>query len=140
MARLMSGQRRHLSRNSIMGIVDYDAGLAQRQERRTMVQQGVAKIAVTVNGRQWKPVSSFRSTGQEDAVFMLNSKTGRISFGDGIHGAIPSVGSTVTVSYRQGGGSTGNISKKIYGATDVTQFRVIVRDRAQVVGWGNRRI
>jgi hypothetical protein len=105
-----------------------------------MVQRGVAKIAVTVNGRQWKPVSSFRSVEPDDAVFMINSQTGRISFGDGIHGAIPPVGSTVTVGYRQGGGSTGNISKKIYAATDVTQFRVVVRDRAQILGWGNRRI
>jgi hypothetical protein len=105
-----------------------------------MVQRGVAKITVTVNGRQWKPVSSFRSVEPNDAVFTINSQTGRISFGDGIHGAIPPVGSTVTVSYRQGGGSTGNISKKILAATDVTQFRVVVRDRAQILGWGNRRI
>jgi hypothetical protein len=105
-----------------------------------MMRQGVAKIAVTVNGRPWRPVSSFRSAGPDDAVFMLNSQTGRIRFGDGIHGAIPSVGSTVTVSYRQGGGSSGNISRKIYGATDVTQFRVIVRDRAQILCWGNRRV
>ena len=105
-----------------------------------MVRQGVAKIAVTVNGRQWRLVSSFRRAGPDDAVFMLNSQTGRISFGDGIQGAIPSVGSTVTVSYRQGGGSSGNISKKIYEATDVTQFWGIVRDRAQILGWGNRRV
>jgi hypothetical protein len=104
-----------------------------------MVRQGVAKIAVTVNGRPWRPVSGFRSAGPDDAVFTLNSQTGRIRFGDGINGAIPSVGSTVTVSYRQGGGSSGNISRKIYDATDVTQFRVFVRDRAQILGWGNRR-
>jgi hypothetical protein len=105
-----------------------------------MVRPGVAKIAVTVNGRRWRLVSGFRSAGPDDAVFILNSQTGRIRFGDGIHGAIPSVGSTVTVSYRQGGGSSGNISKKIYDATDFTQFWLIVRDRAQILGWGNRRV
>src|SRR5579864_7251312 len=105
-----------------------------------MVRQGVAKITVTVNGRQWRPVTGFRSAGPDDAVFTLNSQTGRIRFGDGLHGAIPSVGSTVSVSYRQGGGSAGNISKKICDATDVTQFRVFVRDRAQILGWGNRRV
>lgn len=105
-----------------------------------MVRQGVAKIAVTVNGRPWRSVSGFRGTGPDDAVFTLNSQTGRIRFGDGLHGAMPSVGSTVTVSYRQGGGSAGNISRKIYDATDVRQFRVIVRDRAQILGWGHRRV
>lgn len=105
-----------------------------------MVRQGVAKIAVTVNGRQWRPVSGFRRAGPDDAVFTLNSQTGRIRFGDGIHGAIPPVGSTVTVGYRQGGGSAGNISKRIYDATDVTQFWILVRDRAQILGWGNKRI
>jgi len=104
-----------------------------------MVRQGVAKIAVTVNGRQWRPVSGFRRAGPDAAVFTLNSQTGRIRFGDGLHGAIPPVGSTVTVSYRQGGGSAGNISKKICDATDVTQFRVYVRDRVQIFSWGNRR-
>ena len=78
--------------------------------------------------------------GPDDAVFTLNSQTGRIRFGDGINGAIPPVGSTVAVSYRQGGGSAGNISRKIYDATDVMQFRAIVRDRAQILGWGNRRV
>jgi hypothetical protein len=136
----MSGQRRQGSRNSIMAADGYYAGMAQQQERRTMVRHRVAKIAVTVNGRQWKPVSSLRSVEPDDAVFMINSQTGRISFGDGIHGARPSVGSTVTVSYRQGGGSAGNISKKIYAATDVTQFRIVVRDWGQILSWGNRRI
>ena len=105
-----------------------------------MVRQRVAKIAVSVNSRQWRLVSSFRSAGPDDAVFVLDSQTGSVKFGDGIHGAKPSVGSTITVSYRQGSGSSGNISKKIYDATDVMRFWVIVSDRAQILGWRDRRI
>lgn len=104
-----------------------------------MVRQGVAKIAVSVNSRQWRLVSSFRGVGPDDAVFMLDLQTGRVRFGDGVHGAKPSVGSTITVSYRQGGGSFGNISKRIYNATDVTRFWVIVCAHAQILGWRDRR-
>ena len=104
-----------------------------------MVRQRVAKIAVSVNSRQWRLVSSFRGAGPDDAVFVLDSQTGSIEFGDGVHGAKPSVGSTITVSYRQGSGSSGNISKKIYDATDVMRFWVIVRDRAQILGWRDKR-
>jgi hypothetical protein len=104
-----------------------------------MVRQRVAKIAVSVNSRQWRLVSSFRGAGPDDAVFVLDSQTGSIEFGDGVHGAKPSVGSTITVSYRQGSGSSGNISKKIYDATDVMRFWVIVRDRVQILGWRDRR-
>jgi len=87
-----------------------------------MVRQRVAKIAVSVNSRQWRLVSSFRGAGPDDAVFVLDSQTGSIEFGDGVHGAKPSVGSTITVSYRQGSGSSGNISKKLYDAADVMRF------------------
>jgi hypothetical protein len=104
-----------------------------------MVRQRVAKIAVSVNSRQWRLVSSFRGAGPDDAVFVLDSQTGSIEFGDGVHGAKPSVGSTITVSYRQGSGSSGNISKKLYDAADVMRFWVIVRDRAQILGWRDKR-
>src|SRR5580704_17209193 len=104
-----------------------------------MVRQSVARIAVSVNSRQWRLVSSFRSAGPDDAVFVLDSQTGSIEFGDGVHGAKPSVGSTITVSYRQGSGSSGNISKKLYDAADVMRFWVIARDRAQILGWRDKR-
>ena len=99
-----------------------------------MVRQGVAKIAVSVNSRQWRLVSSFRSAGPDDAVFVLDSQTGSVKFGDGVHGAKPSVGSTITVSYRHGSGSSGNISKKIYDATDV---KLIQGDLAEAWREGN---
>jgi hypothetical protein len=103
-----------------------------------MIRLG-GEIVVSVNDRQWRPVSNLRDAGPADAVFILDTQSGSVRFGNGVHGAKPPVGSTITVGYRQGAGSSGNISKKIHDATDVTKFWVIVRDHAQILGWGNRR-
>jgi hypothetical protein len=104
-----------------------------------MVRQGAAKITVSVNDRQWRPVLSLRDAGPGDAVFVLDPQSGSIRFGNGLHGAKPPVGSTITVSYRNGAGSSGNLSKKIYDAADVMKFWVVARRGAQSLGWGNRR-
>jgi len=97
------------------------------------------EIVVSVNDRHWRLVSNLRDAGPADKVFILDSQSGSIRFGNGVHGAKPPVGSTITVGYRQGTGSSGNITKKIHDATEVTQFWVIIRDHAQMLGWGNGR-
>src|SRR5215467_529274 len=102
-----------------------------------MIRLG-SEIVVSVNDRQWRPVSNLRDAGPADAVFTLDSQSGSVRFGNGVQGAKPPVGSTITVSYRQGTGSSGNISKKIHYTTDVTKFWVVMRDYAQILGWGNR--
>jgi hypothetical protein len=94
------------------------------------------RVVVTVNKRQWNAVSSFRDSGPNDAVFMLNHKTGNIAFGNGVNGAKPPVGSVITVGYRHGSGSAGNISKRIDDESQLTKFWVILRDSEQSVGWG----
>ncbi len=104
-----------------------------------MVRLGSAKIIVSVNDHQWRLVSTLRDAGPADAVFILDSQSGSVRFGNGVYGAKPPVGSTITVSYRQGTDSSGNISKKIREATDVTKFWIIVRDDKQTLGLGNSR-
>ena len=104
-----------------------------------MARLGTAKVAVSVNNHQWRQVSSFRDAGPNDTVFVLDPQNGSLRFGNGVQGATPPVGSTVSVSYRFGGGSSGNISKKIYTAIDVTRFVAVMRPRAQIIGWGNMR-
>jgi hypothetical protein len=103
-----------------------------------MIRIGAAKISVNVNDSQWRPVLSLRDAKPDDAVFVLDPQSGSIRFGNGVHGAKPSVGSTITVSYRNGAGSSGNLSRKIYNTTDVMKFWVVVGDRAQILGWGRR--
>ena len=105
-----------------------------------MVRVGATQISVLVNDKQWRPVLSLRDAEPGDAVFVLDAKSGSVRFGNGVHGAKPPVGSTITVSYyRAGAGSSGNLSKKILSAADVTKFWIVVDNRAQTLGWGSRR-
>jgi hypothetical protein len=103
-----------------------------------MVRGVAGTVTVTVDDHEWSLVSSLRDAGSSDAVYALNRETGSIRFGDGVHGARPPVGSTITVSYSQGAGSVGNISKRIDENDDVEKFLVIVRECQQVLGWGDR--
>jgi hypothetical protein len=93
---------------------------------------------VTIDDREWSLVSSLRDAGSSDAVYVLNQETGSIGLGDGVHGAKPRVGSTITVRYSRGAGSVGNISKRIDENEDVEKFWVTVRESRQASGWGDR--
>jgi len=104
-----------------------------------MVRVDAAKVSVRVNDSHWKPVLSLRDAKPDDAVFVLDPQNGSIRFGNGVYGAKPSVGSTITVSYRDGSGSSGSISKRIYDVIDLAKFWAIMREDAQILGWGSRR-
>jgi len=101
------------------------------------VKKAKTKIKVTVNGNTWIRVASFAGAGSNDKVYALNTEDGSVQFGDGVHGRKPEVGSTVSVSYRHGAGSAGNISKRII-KNESNKFWVITRRSSQAVGWGKR--
>jgi hypothetical protein len=103
-----------------------------------MKRKAVTTIAVTVNGREWDRALSFRNAGPDDAIYVLDQRDGAIRFGDGSHGRTLPVGSTIGVSYRDGAGSAGNISKHIDDERNLTKFWVVVRRRYQAIGWGKR--
>jgi hypothetical protein len=103
-----------------------------------MVRGAAGTVRVTVDDREWSLVSSLGDAGPSDQVCVVNPQAGTISFGDGVQGARPPVGSTITVSYSRGAGSVGNISRRIDQNDDVEKFWVIVRERQQVLGWGDR--
>jgi hypothetical protein len=94
-------------------------------------------IELIVNNRHWGRVANLLDAGPDDAVYSLNRQTGVVSFGDGVQGARPPVGSAIIVSYRYGAGSAGNISKIIDSDGDLAKFWVIVRDGQQALGWGD---
>ena len=56
---------------------------------------------VFVDGVAWKPVGDLAEHGREK-VYRFSPSTGRIMFGDGVHGSVPLRGAVVTVSYRSG--------------------------------------
>lgn len=54
---------------------------------------------VKVNDIIWSEVSSFVYSNNTAQVYTINYSTGLITFGDGLTGAIPSVGAVIEVSY-----------------------------------------
>lgn len=72
-----------------------------------------ASVEVFVDGEAWTRISSLAEAGPDDKVYVLNSEDGTLVFGDGLHGAIPPAGADVTVSYRSGGGTSGNVGVSI---------------------------
>lgn len=67
-------------------------------------------IKLTVDGREWQERADLYGSGPGDMHFMLDSKEGAITFGDGLMGAVPPDGAVIVVSqYRTGGGARGNL-------------------------------
>ncbi len=62
--------------------------------------------------RDWQAVDDLALMGRSDAVFLLNSEAGTVSFGNGINGRIPEVGRRIRVeTMRAGGGLAGNLAQ-----------------------------
>jgi hypothetical protein len=59
-----------------------------------------ARTTVKVDGNTWTAVQDFSMSGPMDHVYVLDPTSGHVAFGDGLHGAIPTAGSTVTADYR----------------------------------------
>jgi len=61
-----------------------------------------SSLTLKVGGQPWTRVGSFDDAGPSAAVYRLDSKTGRLDFGDGAHGAIPPTGLSIAASYDSG--------------------------------------
>lgn len=76
----------------------------------TPVIQG--SVGVTVNGTAWNQVNSFAKSASDatDFVFITTS-AGQplVIFGDGTFGAMVPTGAVINVTYRVGGGTSGNV-------------------------------
>ncbi|ELZ89526.1 hypothetical protein C453_00580 [Haloferax elongans ATCC BAA-1513] len=65
---------------------------------------------VRVDGEQFVEVPDFDASGPTDPHYVLDRKTGRITFGDGERGRIPPSSATISADYVYGGGADGNVS------------------------------
>src|SRR5439155_25820876 len=65
-------------------------------------------FSVRVNDEEWKEVPSLAQAGPDDQVFIIDSSTCTVIFGDGKAGGRPSADALVTITYRAGGGEAGN--------------------------------
>lgn len=58
----------------------------------------------------WHRVSDLALMGRDDAVFVLDSEAGTVTFGNGVTGRIPEIGRRIRVdTMRAGGGRAGNL-------------------------------
>jgi alpha-N-arabinofuranosidase len=60
-----------------------------------------AMTTVFVNGIAWTQVPTLSAAGAQN-VYMLNTETGEVSFGDGVHGNVPPAGAVLTADYQSG--------------------------------------
>ena len=63
-------------------------------------------------GQIWEEVGDLSQFGPEDEVYILDSTTGEVTFGDGTHGkaAPPGYRNIVAISYEVGGGAAGAVA------------------------------
>ncbi|MCW3840686.1 hypothetical protein ONA70_11305 [Micromonospora yasonensis] len=61
-----------------------------------------SSVTVSVGGQPWTQVASLSDAASTATVYRLDAATGQIVFGDGVHGAIPPAGSSITASYDSG--------------------------------------
>ena len=57
-------------------------------------------VTVSVNGHEWRQVSSLRSVGPHARAYVVRPVLGEVRFGDGRHGAVPPRRAVVRASYR----------------------------------------
>ena len=97
-----------------------------------------SEITVAVDGAAWTRVQSLRRVGPEDKVYTVSIEddgTTEVRFGDGSRGLRPPAGSTLTVTYRTGGGATGNVSRVVEDARLEPRFWLIEQEGSGAVGW-----
>ncbi len=73
------------------------------------------QVSIEIDGKAWTRVDSFKESGPHDKQYIVKmEQNGRtvITFGDGEKGQRPPSGSAITVRYRDGGGASGNVSRK----------------------------
>ena len=59
-----------------------------------------ASLGLSVGGDEWQRVGDLDTAGPDAQVYELAPATGRVRFGDGVHGAVPPTGDRVLATYR----------------------------------------
>lgn len=92
---------------------------------------------ILVAGAEWQAVDSLVNSTPDDRHVEVDTVSGEIQFGDGVHGAIPADGAAVVVDYLTGGGSAGNVAAHTLTILrDAVPF--IFRTQNRTPAWGGR--
>lgn len=100
--------------------IDELESLAEEDQRSLLSEQGV-KIDLVRDERgditefwvNWKNVTDFYESGEDDRHYILEPTAGLIRFGDGKNGKTPVTyeGNNIRISYKTGGGTRGNVKE-----------------------------
>jgi hypothetical protein len=75
---------------------------------------GRVPVVVTVDGEAWQMVSSFDDSSPESKHYMLDLKSGSISFGNGLNGLSPARDQQIcALWYQVSAGALGNVGKNL---------------------------
>ena len=115
-----AGQSFILSKTPIIteGIWVNEIGTITEEERSNLIEKAEFEVRerkeeegkVTELWVKWMPVEDFLASSKDDRHYEIDRVSGEVKFGDGIYGKIPPIGrDNITVDYRSGGGSKGNV-------------------------------
>jgi hypothetical protein len=100
--------------------------------REPPVPELTLEVRPDTDAVDWLAVTDFHGRDANSSVYILDSDTGTVLFGDGEHGRIPLAGSRIVAArYRYGGGVAGNAGPKtitalrssVQNVDSVTNFR-----------------
>jgi predicted phage baseplate assembly protein len=92
--------------------------------RGSPVAAGSQKVIIRED-REWEAVPDFDASGPGDMHYVIKPVTGEICFGNGLNGAVPVRGKTITVRYRVGGGGRGNVAAGVVNRCTVPGITVV---------------
>ena len=94
----------------ILAVADFSQGVESAANDQHNSDGGAGKVSISIDGRRWQRVSSFARSGPEDEHFVLVESEDRteVRFGDGVHGRKPPSGASLTATYQNGSGASGN--------------------------------
>lgn len=82
-----------------------DTGLIASETADLPVEDDLATFWV-----RWEEVPDFLASTATDRHYTLDRLAGRVTFGDGVAGAVPPRGAAIVATYETGGGSAGNVA------------------------------
>ena len=64
-------------------------------------------LTLTIDGERWSETDDLTRSGPDDRHYVFDRETGRVSFGDGNHGAVPAAGATFDLELSSSSGVSG---------------------------------
>jgi hypothetical protein len=100
-------------------------------------------VTVAVDGKAWRLVPSLANAGPRERVFVVTRTSAGgavVQFGDGVQGARPPAGGTITVSYRSGAGAGGNTATVVFERAAIEPTRdqalwIAIRNRTRAMSF-----